>query len=532
MQRLLLFTILSLFLFPPSKSQDHHLRFEAIDVLKYRYEIDLNDSTNMIRGIADLDIYFKKELDQFQLDLASPQDDGKGMKVEGITSDGRELQFLHQEDQISLSIPHTREGSQHRFRIIYSGIPGDGLIISKNKFGDRTFFGDNWPNRGHHWLPMVDHPSDKAKVEFIVSAPDHYGVVAVGERVSETKESGRIISHWLTKVPLSSKLMVIGVSPFAVQEMLSKSGIPVSSWVYPQNSAEGFFDYSIATRPLDFFESYIAPYPYAKLANVQSKTVYGGMENASCIFYHERTVNGKQDHEILIAHEIAHQWFGDAVSELNWHHIWLSEGFATYLTDLYIEQTFGRKAFVASMLDEREQVLTFARRRLAPIVDTTLAVSTRLLNKNTYEKAGWVLHMLRHSMGDELFQDCIQEFYEKYKFGNALTRDFQEVVESLTGKKYDKFFRQWFYQKGHPVLSAQWKRRGKKTILTIRQHQPECLFEFPLDIELTSTRGETFRKTLNIDSASQNFTLTPSFKAKDLRLDPDTWLLFEPYKLP
>ena len=133
--------------------------------------------------------------------------------------------------------------------------------------------------------------------------------------------------------------MVIGVSPFAVQEMLSKSGIPLSSWVYPQNSEEGFFDYSIATRPLDFFESYIAPYPYSKLANVQSKTVYGGMENASCIFYHERTVTGKQDHEILITHEMAHQWFGDAVSELNWHHIWLSEGFATYLTDLYIEQT-------------------------------------------------------------------------------------------------------------------------------------------------------------------------------------------------
>lgn len=393
-------------------------------------------------------------------------------------------------------------------------------------------FGDNWPNRGHHWLPLVDHPSDKAIVEFIVSAPDHYGVVAVGELVSEKKESGKIISHWLTTVPLSSKLMVIGVSPFAVQEMLSKSGIPLSSWVYPQNSEEGFFDYSIATRPLDFFESYIAPYPYSKLANVQSKTVYGGMENASCIFYHERTVTGKQDHEILITHEMAHQWFGDAVSELNWHHIWLSEGFATYLTDLYIEQTFGREAFVASMLDEREQVLNFARRRMAPIVDTTLAVSTRLLNKNTYEKAGWVLHMLRHSMGDELFQDCVQAFYEKFKFSNALTEDFQDVVESLTGKKYEKFFHQWFYQSGHPVLSVQWKRRGKKINLTVNQHQLGPLFEFPLDIELRSTRGEAFRKTLIIDSASQSFVFTPSFKAKDLRLDPDTWLLFEIYKLP
>lgn len=532
MRRLLLFTLLSLFLLRPSISQDHHPRFEAIDVLHYRFEIDLNDSTNIIRGIADLDILFKKELDQFHLDLASFQNDGTGMKVEGITVDGKALQFLHQENQITFHIPHTREGSQHRFRIIYSGIPGDGLIISENKFGDRTFFGDNWPNRGHHWLPLVDHPSDKAKVEFIVSAPQHYGVVAVGKRVSEKKESGRIVSHWLTTVPLSSKLMVIGVSPFAVQEMLSKSGIPLSTWVYPQNSEEGFFDYGIATRPLDFYEAYIAPYPYSKLANVQSKTVYGGMENASCIFYHERTVTGKQDHEILIAHEIAHQWFGDAVSELNWHHIWLSEGFATYLTDLYIEQTFGREAFVASMQDEREQVLSFARRSLAPIVDTTLAVSTRLLNNNSYEKAGWVLHMLRHSMGDELFQDCVQVFYEKFKFRNALTEDFLEVVESVSGKNYGKFFRQWFYQSGHPVLSVQWNKRGKKISLVVNQHQQGFLFEFPLDIELSGSRGRTFRKTLDIGSASQSFTFKPSFRARDLRLDPDTWLLFETYKLP
>lgn len=140
MRRLLLFTLFFLFLLLPSRSQDHHPRFESIDVLNYRFEIDLNDSTNLIRGIADMDIVFKKGLDQFQIDLASFQADGTGMKVERITADGKDLQFLHQENQITLSIPHTREGSKHRFRIIYSGIPGDGLIISKNKFGDRTFW--------------------------------------------------------------------------------------------------------------------------------------------------------------------------------------------------------------------------------------------------------------------------------------------------------------------------------------------------------------------------------------------------------
>ena len=527
MQKLLLLNLLTVFLILPLKGQDHHDRFEAIDVLSYRFEIDLNDTTNVIRGTADIDIAFRKDVDRFQLDLTLSRADTAGMKVEQITEDGREVLYLHQDDRITLTIPRATKGTQRSYRIVYNGVPTDGLIISKNKYGDRTFFGDNWPNRGHHWLPLVDHPSDKAVAEFIVSAPDHYGVVAVGENLSEKREAGRVTSHWKTSVPLSTKLMVIGVSPFAVEEFQSQSGVPVSTWVYPQNREEGFYDYSIATKPLDFFESYIAPYPYLKLANVQSKTVYGGMENASCIFYHERTVTGKQDHEILFAHEIAHQWFGDAVSELDWHHIWLSEGFATYLTDIYIEHTYGQEAFVASMLDEKGQVLRFARRRLAPIVDTTLPVSIRLLNKNSYEKAGWVLHMLRHDMGDELFQECVQTFYDRFKFSNALTEDFLAVVESVTGKNYNDFFLQWFYQSGHPVLSARWKKRGKKIVLTISQHQEQYVFAFPLEVEIKNNSGKLVRKRLTINASEQAFTFDLPFKPEEIVLDPDTWLLFE-----
>lgn len=532
MRKILLLFLFLTFLLLPTIGQDHHERYSTIDVLSYRFEIDLNDTSDVIHGIADIEIAFRNDVEQFELDLSYKPEGSKGMKVKKITEDGQVISFTQADDRIILHIPPAHHGTRRSYRIIYNGIPGDGLIISENKFGDRTFFGDNWPNRGHHWLPLVDHPSDKALVEFIVTAPEHYRVVSVGQNLSEHKEAGKIISHWKTTVPLSSKLMVIGVSPFAVDRMKSQSGIPVSTWVYPQNQKQGFYDYSIATLPLDFFESYIAPYPYAKLANVQSKTVYGGMENASCIFYHERTVTGKQAHEVLFAHEIAHQWFGDAVSELDWHHIWLSEGFATYLTDLYIEYAHGREAFVASLQNERAQVIRFSHRRLAPIVDTTLAVSVRLLNKNSYEKAGWVLHMLRHDLGDEQFQECVRIFYEKFKFGNALTGDFQEVVESRTGLSYDTFFRQWFHQAGHPVLSTQWKKRGKKILLNIRQHQEQQLFEFPIDIELRNKEGNVFRETLTMQSPSQNFTLRPSFKPDELILDPDTYLLFEFYKSP
>ena len=368
----------------PLTGQDHQERYEAIDVLNYSFEIDLNDTVDVIRGSTQLKVLFKREADHLYLDLANRDDHGTGMAIDEVLEDGEKVSFIHQDDRVKVTTAQALKGMTREYQIKYRGIPGDGLIISENKFGDRTFFGDNWPNRAHHWLPVVDHPSDKAMVEFLVHAPGHYRVVAIGSNMHEFIEGTRIFSHWKSTVPLPTKLMVIGVSPFAVQHLESSSGIPVSTWVYPQNSTEGFHDYSIATRSLEFFESYIAPYPFSKLANVQSKTVYGGMENAGCIFYNESTVTGKQEYETLFAHEIAHQWFGDAVSELNWHHVWLSEGFATYLTDLYLEHVKGRAAFVASMLDEKSQVVRFSKRRFSPIVDTSLAISVRLLNSNSY----------------------------------------------------------------------------------------------------------------------------------------------------
>jgi aminopeptidase N len=518
-------------LFTAASAQDHHARQGSIDVLSYRFEIDLNDTTNQVRGVADIEIAFLQHLDHFALDLRGIDSDSTGMRVHAITMNGKEVIYQQLTDQIVLTGVGARRGESRTFRIKYSGIPADGLIISKNKFGDRTFFGDNWPNRGHQWLPLVDHPSDKAPVEFLVHAPEHYQVVSVGTLQDEYRSGGRVTSHWKTAYPLSTKMMVIGLSPFVVQHLSSASGIPVSSWVYPQNKEEGFLDYAMAIQPLDYFEAYVGPYPFKKLANVQSKTVYGGMENASCIFYHERSVSGEQRIENLLAHEIAHQWFGDAVSEMDWHHIWLSEGFATYLTDLYIEHMHGRKAFVASMLDEKGQVLRFARHRLAPIVDTTLPVSTRLLNKNSYEKAGWVLHMLRHELGDETFRKCIQVFYEQFKYGNALTEDFLKVVEEVSGKEYAPFFQQWFYVAGHPVLSHTWKNKGNCVEINIKQHQEHHVFHFPLEIGISGNAGQRVRKTVTVNAREQSVSFKLPFQARQLVLDPDTWLLYELRKL-
>jgi aminopeptidase N len=328
--------------------------------------------------------------------------------------------------------------------------------------------------------------------------------------------------------------MVIGVSPFAVDRFESSSGIPLSSWVFPQNREDGFYDYRIADRPMKFFEEYIAPFPYSKLANVQSRTIYGGMENASCIFYREGSVTGKRKNETLFAHEIAHQWFGDAVTEENWHHIWLSEGFATYFTDLYLEQAYGKERFLESLKDERSQVIRYSYRRLAPVVDTTLDVSVELLSPNSYEKAGWVLHMLRHELGDSLFRECIRAYFIEFQHRNALTEDFIQKVHEVSGKDLQSFFRQWLYEPGHPVISAQWNSRGKRVDLMICQHQetPCPLFYFPMEVEWQHKDGTVHRETLHVQSAAQRFSIKLPFRPRSMKLDPDCRLLFEVFRNP
>ncbi|RPI46055.1 MAG: M1 family peptidase, partial [Bacteroidetes bacterium] len=314
--------------------------------------------------------------------------------------------------------------------------------------------------------------------------------------------------------------------PFSVNYFSSSSGIPVSSWVFPQDREAGFFDFGMAALPLDFFESYIGTYPFSKLANVQSKTVYGGMENAGCIFYHENAITGKRDQEQLIAHEIAHQWFGDAVTEGDWHHIWLSEGFATYLADLYLEERFGTDSMFSSLVEEREQVIRFTKMAFFPVIDTTRPVSVGLLNPNTYEKAAWFLHMLRSETGDSIFRECIRSFYRNFRYGNVLTEDFLSVVDSVSGKSYRSFFDQWLRIAGHPIISASWEQSGPEILLRIRQCQVHHVYSFPLDLQVVSG-GVTEERTVYVDRAVQDFRIPFSREKADIRLDPGCRLLFE-----
>lgn len=530
MKRILSLLMLSLLC---STARSNVLPPSDVDVKHYTFQLELNDSTNRISGIATIQILARHTLQTVSLDLANKNDKGAGMDVSEVTFTGKPIKFVHQHNKLHITLPVASTAGDFITLVIhYSGIPQDGLIIAKNKFGDRTFFGDNWPDRAHQWLPTVDHPSDKASVDFIVIAPTQYEVIGNGIKIEESYLNAKQkLTHWQERMDIPTKVMVIGAARFAIHLEGDVGGIPVESWVYPQNRLAGFHDYAVAVKVLEYFHTNIGPYPYKKLANVQSKTRYGGMENASTIFYSENSVNGKADHEDLIAHEIAHQWFGNSASETDWHHVWLSEGFATYFSHLYAEYAHGRDSLTDAMITARYKIIEFHKTTPLPIVFTELPNDLlEILSINSYQKGGWVLHMLRNEIGDDAFWKGIRNYYRTYQHGNAQTSDFQKIMEEASGKNLSTFFQQWLFRAGHPVLDVSWTydARAKIINLMINQTQSGQPFNFGLEVGIYHGNPQNYRiEKVKIDKETNKFSIQADTKPLRIALDPNTKLLFE-----
>lgn len=493
----------------------------TIDVQHYDFSLQLTDSNNAIQGAAAVTLEFREKAPEFSLDLTKKNAEGKGMTVTNITEAGAPVKFTQENERLVIHSAGT-PGTQHTYTINYQGIPADGLIISKNKFGSRGFFGDNWPNRAHNWLPCVDHPSDKATVAFNITAPDHYTVVANGALKGEEAISDhRKLTRWVESDPLSPKVMVIGVADFAVDHPGDAMGVPVWNYVYQENKEQGFKSYAYALDILPFYITHIGPYPFEKCGNVQSKTRFGGLENASAIFYFEGSV-GSPGVESLMAHEIAHQWFGDAATETQWQHLWLSEGFATYMTLCYLENKYGIDTLQKNLQADRKKVIAFEKRRLTAIVDTTVKNDyMELLNPNSYEKGGWVLHMLRRAIGEQAFWKGISTYYATYRNKNASSADFEKVMETVSRKDLHTFFHQWLNTPGHPHLTISWKYDpDKKAILIDCIQTGPHIYTFPLELSLDGVV-----QRIDISHKTTHAEIPFVEKPTTITADPDTNLL-------
>ena len=474
---------------------DTYPRQAGVNAQHYVFRIALSDDSDRISGEATADLLFTQDgVTEFALDLASAANGG-GMTVTAVTgTGGAALAFTHLRDRLVVQLPApSKAGERAQFTVSYHGTPAifrppAGLVIAPDKYRERTFFSLNWPDRARQWLPLIDHPYDKATSEFLVTAPARYGVVAGGLLIEKTDlGDGRRLTHWKQSVPIPSWLNAIAVDQFATHYAGAVRGVPLQTWVHHQDRENGIASFEEpARRALEFCIDHIGPFPFEKLANVEAPGLNGAAEYASVVFYGESVMPNRAAAG-LVPHEIAHQWFGDSVTEKDWDDAWLSDGFATYFALLYTEHDEGRDAFVAGLKRARDAV--FRAEKQFPngaVIHNNLADPSLAQNPLVSQKGAWALHMLRGQLGTERFWTGIREYYRRFRDANASTEDFRQVMEGVAGADLGWFFAQWLRRPGSPVLDGTWRYNPatKKVEVSLAQTQGGDAYRLPMEVSL------------------------------------------------
>jgi aminopeptidase N len=418
--------------------------------------------------------------------------------------------------------------------IDYHGVPQDGLISGTNAHGHRVVFADNWPERARFWLPTVDRPADKATSSFIVHVPRSWRVVSNGiEMLPWHRSPG--MWWWATRRRIPTYTMVIGAGEFTVSKhrpaFNGRDTIPIEVWTYPEDSAYAdSVPFRRATEIVEVMQRLIGPFPYEKLAHVQSSTKFGGMENSSAIFYAEKPYEERKMGEGVVRHETSHQWFGDAVTERGWPDIWLSEGFATYF-DGVIGAALDGDSVLANAMRANAESYFASNVTDRPIVDSGYAADPiKLLNANSYPKGAWVLHMLRGLIGDSAFFRGLRTYYRSYRDSTATSEDFQRVIEQEARADLGWFFHQWLYQPGYPQLDVTWRydAGARRLLVGITQRQKPAwgLFRLPrLTLEINGADRAVVRREVAVTGRETELRLAVPFAPTEVRVDPEGKLL-------
>jgi len=508
-----------------SANADTYPRQTGVDVIHYIFHISVGDDSDGVDGEALVRVRFVEVgVREIVLDLASVAS-GKGMTVSGVTGGSGAAHHTHEAGRLRIPLDGSpRAGEERTFTIRYTGIPAGGLRFVTNMHGQRTVFSENWPNNARQWLPTIDHPYDKATGELIVTAPARYQVISNGVLVEETDlADDRRRTHWKQSVPIASWLYAVGIARFAVHHAGSVQGVPLQTWAFPEDRERGISLFEATSRrAMDFFAARIGPYSYEKLANVQAAGLSGATEHATSIFYGEKQVPAGR---APVVHEVAHQWWGNAVTERDWDDVWLSEGFATYFALLFTEHDEGRDAFVAGLRQSRERVRVNEEKLPGtPVIHQNLSDMSRVLNRLVYEKGGWTLHMLRRQVGDEAFWRAMREYYKRFRDKNASTHEFRSIVESASGQELAWFFDQWLTRSGIPRLEGTWRYDAARKRVEVVVEQTQAGSPYRLDLEIgVDARVERVRLT----DRRATFTFAADPAPASVTLDPATWLLME-----
>jgi aminopeptidase N len=493
----------------------------------YLVNLTLDDKLSEITSASvRIDLKLLKPTRAIDLDFGE-------LTVDRVTLDAKSLQFTHQDGKLLINLPGPATvGDSIAITVDYHGKPKDGLVLTADQDGHPTAVGDNWPNRVHHWIPSFDHPSGKATVTFNITAPAGQEVVANGKLDHvETAANGQRTWTYTEGVPIPPYCMVIVVGQFARVEPAGRARTPLSYYVPLSERELAHKGFAPAGPAVEFFTQNIARYPYEKLALIVGATRFGGMENSSAIIFTStlfsrparvgmsKTFGVPANNVSLIAHEIAHQWFGDSVTESTWSDLWLSEGFATYFAGLFVQRHEGEEAFQVYLKDASKRVFAYEREHRTPIFDAETEKLMDLLNPNNYEKGAWVLHMLRANLGDAAFFQGIRAYYNSHAQSNASTEDLRRAFEKASGRDLRPFFARWVYDSGHPQYELEWQWSGNKQLrVVLRQVQTGNAFLDPVQVTVSTAGG---KRDVVLRPTGKQFTQTIPLNSKPLSIDVD-----------
>jgi len=350
----------------------HERLIDSWKPLNYNVTITFNDDlSEIVSARVAITALAIEDVSTIDLDFGD-------LAVDSVAVDGISTPFSRTPGLLNVRLAKTLPRDARTVVVIeYHGVPKDGLILSKDKAGAPSATGDNWPDRVHQWIPCLDHPSAKAPVTFTVTVPARDTVVANGqlERVENSSSSNRT---WTYKeaAPIPPYCMIIAVGDFAEIKMAEAPITPLTYYVPQPDKTYAVYGFTVANPSLKFFSQTIAPYPYEKLALIVGATRFGAMENSSAIVFPRGLLDSRATEPRsavfkvrvglvdVVAHEIAHQWFGDSVTESTWADLWLSEGFATYFAGLVIQHYEGEMRF-RDYMQEASDKYSLSRRTTA-----------------------------------------------------------------------------------------------------------------------------------------------------------------------
>jgi aminopeptidase N len=400
-----------------------------------------------------------------------------------------------------------------------------------------------WPQNNHYWFPCWDYPNDKSSSETIITVPEPLSVVSNGQLVRTTHSNGLATFDWIEHVPHSVYLVSIAAGPWTKYSQRYKSK-PVDYYVPPGiDEATALRSFGLTPDMMAFYANvYGIDYPYEKYAQTADHSFGGGTENISATSLAETTLHdarAEQDYPSLdlVSHELAHQWFGDLITEWSWDDAWLSEGFATFSAALYRGHHQGEDAFRYQIFqDQQTAAREDGERYRRPIVDRHYTKPWEILDRTTYQKGAAVLDMLRYVMDEgseqapspkEPFFRMLNFYLTAHRAGNVDTQNLVDAIRMTTGRELSWFFDEWVSKGGFPEYEVESTYNSARHVEEVTVHQRQTLdsitplFDMPVHLVFYSGDSKRQEAVVRVQQKDETFSLPVSF--------PPLWTDFDPY---